>query len=80
MDIIRKLLIISICLSCIVWSEVFRMGAREYYAIGIASTDIKDAINYHGILPEKEIRWSEERQEWIFIRDGRECLLLGYKE
>ena len=69
---ISIILTVIVTLWAVTWTEVNIIILTDQPPATVARQEIKDRLRYHGILASE---WSDERQAYVFERDGRICRL-----
>ena len=72
MSTISIILTVIITLWALLWTEVNIIILTDTPPATVARQEIRDRHRYHGILASE---WDDERQAYVFERDGRICKL-----
>ena len=65
-------LAVLLTLWAVTWTEVTVITLTDTPPVTVARQEIVDRLRYHGILAAE---WSDERQAYVFERDGQTCRL-----
>ena len=72
MSTISIILAVLLTAWAVTWTEVNIIILTDQPPATVARQEIKDRHRYHGILAS---HWDDQRQAYVFERDGRICKL-----